>query len=150
MEPILQTAGAALLNIIKRGFMGILKMLFGSPEVAVKTAGTLAKGVDSLIYTDEEKAEARAKAMDWLSKYMEATQGQNIARRLIAVLVVIEWLLLINLGVALRLVSWLDESEYVFNVLDNLVKEPFMLIIGFYFLARIIPAAFGNKEPTKK
>jgi hypothetical protein len=130
--------------------MGIFKMLFGSPEVAVKTAGTLAKGVDSLIYTDEEKADARAKAMDWLGKYMEATQGQNIARRLIAVLVVIEWLLLINLGVALRLFSWLDESEYVFNVLDNLVKEPFMLIIGFYFLARIIPAAFGNKEPPKK
>lgn len=130
--------------------MGILKTLFGSTDAAVQTAGTIAKGIDGLVYTDQEKADMRARSMDWFNEYAKSSQGQNVARRLIAVLVVAQWLLLINLGVALRLVSWLDESEYVFNVLDNLVKEPFMLIIGFYFLARIIPAAFGNKDTAKK
>lgn len=131
--------------------MSFFKMLFGSPETAVKTAGAIAKGVDSLVYTEEEKAANRARAMDWLAKYMEATQGQNLARRLIALLVTVQWMVLVNIGVACELSGLKEKAEYVFRVLTENVNEAFGLVMLFYFAAGALTRTFGNKpaDPQK-
>ncbi len=131
--------------------MGFFKLLFGSPETAVKTAGVIANGIDSLHYSEQEKAEHRAKAMDWLSKYMESTTGQNLARRWLAVVVAIEWLLLINLGVVLMLLELQEKSDFVFKVLDECVNEIFGMVMLFYFAAGVLTRTLGTKpaEPKK-
>lgn len=129
--------------------MSMLKLLFGSPDAAVKTAGTIAKGLDSLVYTDQEKAENRGKAAEWLTKYMEATQGQNLARRYIATIVTVEWALLVNAGVFLMLFGLKEKSDFVFKVLDECVNEVFMIVMIFYFSARMIAGAIAGK-PDKK
>ncbi len=130
--------------------MGIFKMLFGSPDMAVKTAGTIAKGVDSIIYTPEEKAEMRAKAMDWVAKYMESTQGQNVARRLIALVVAAQWALLVNIGVVCYLFGFTDKAEYVFRILTENVNESFGYVMLFYFAAGALTRTFGGKQDPKK
>lgn len=126
--------------------MNILKLLFGSPDAAVKTAGTIAKGVDALIYTDEEKADMRARSMDWLTKYMEATQGQNLARRMIAMVVTLQWAALVNIAVLLQILDADTKSQYVFKVMDECVNEAFMLVMVFYFGARMLTDTFGKKK----
>lgn len=130
--------------------MSIFKLLFGSPETAVKTAGTIAKGIDSIVYTEQEKADHRAKAMDWLSKYMESTTGQNLARRMLALLVAVEWLLLVNLAVLLMLMGLQEKSDFVFKVLNEFVTEIFMMVMIFYFAAGVITRTFGGDKPPAK
>lgn len=126
--------------------MNVLKLLFGSPDAAVKTAGTIAKGIDAMVFTDQEKSEHKAKAMEWLGKYMESTQGQNLARRMIAMVVTIQWALMLNVAVLLQLLDSDAKSQYVFKVMDECVNEAFMLVMIFYFGARMLADTFGKKK----
>lgn len=126
--------------------MSVLKLLFGSPDAAVNTANTIAKGVDSVVYTDQEKAENRQLSMEWLTKYMESTQGQNLARRMIAMIVTIQWTIMLNLAVGLQLFDAPSKSDYVFKVMDECVNEAFMLVMIFYFGARMLADTFNKKN----
>jgi hypothetical protein len=62
--------------------------IFGTENAINTTISAVKDGLDALVYTDEEKAgdaakertQARSMVVDW----MQATQGQNLARRLIA------------------------------------------------------------------
>ncbi len=126
--------------------MNVLKLLFGSPDAAVKTVGSIASGLDKLNFSDQEKAEHKAKAMEWLGKYMESTQGQNLARRYIAMVVTIQWAVLLNIAVALQLFEAEKKSDYVFKIMDECVNEAFMLVMIFYFGARMLADTFGKKN----
>lgn len=126
--------------------MNVLKLLFGSPDAAVKTAGKIASGIDAMVFTDQEKSEHKAKAMEWLGKYMESTQGQNLARRMIAMVVTVQWALMLNVAVILQLLDADKKSDYVFKVMDECVNEAFMLVMIFYFGARMLADTFGKKK----
>jgi hypothetical protein len=95
--------------------MGILGQLFGSEKVMDAAIGGITKGFDALVYTDEEKAgdaakersEARSMIVDWIKN----SQGQNIARRLIALIITIVWLLMYIVSAGLDVaVVWIDQS----------------------------------------
>ena len=62
-------------------------------------------GLVKMFFTAEEKSEANAKLGEWYLKYLEATQPQNLARRFIAIIVVVLWALLILAGA--RAVDWI-------------------------------------------
>jgi hypothetical protein len=97
-----------------------------------------------MFFTKEEKAEANQKLSEWYLKYLGATQPQNLARRLIAMVVVALWALLILLGVLLFRLDpgW---SAFVFSTLDNIVNAPFLMIMGFYFLTHAVRAYQNGK-----
>lgn len=110
--------------------------IFGSAEHTKTVLDAGVKGLDALFYTAEEKAENAARFGDLYLRYLAATSPQNLARRLIALVVVGLWAFLILVGVAL----WkLDAgySAFVFSTLDNIVNLPFTIIVGFYFAAHI-------------
>ena len=70
--------------------------LFGTEKALNGIVDGVTNGLDALVYTDEEKAadaaadrsEARKMVVGW----MAATQGQNLARRLIALSITGTWL----------------------------------------------------------
>jgi hypothetical protein len=80
--------------------MGALATFFGKvfgTDAAIKeTISAVRDGMDALVYTEEEKAvdaakdrsEARAMVVQW----MEATQGQNLARRFLSMTITGVWL----------------------------------------------------------
>lgn len=76
---------------------GFLGRLFGSDKASEAVVEGISQGIDKLIYTDEEKADAVAEArregyrvyMAWL----ESTTGSRVARRLIALIAVGLWAL---------------------------------------------------------
>ena len=120
-----------------------MKKLFGAIFGSSKNTETFVSGavagLDKMFFTDEEKSDASAKVAEWYLKYLAATQPQNLARRLIALVVVLLWALLIILGVA---VYKLDPgySMFIFDTLRDVVNMPFQIIIGFYFAAHVVRA----------
>jgi hypothetical protein len=109
----------------------------GGSETAGKVVDGVISGVDAMFYTDEEKSIANQKILDWKLKYAQASSGQNIARRLIAVMVSSLWAIMLIVEVVAKALGFDAFSEFVFNVLKENLNTPFSVIIGFYFLAHI-------------
>ena len=125
--------------------MGILNRIFATPEDGRKIVDTASKGLDALFFTNEEKSQANQKLSDWYLKYLAATEGQNIARRFIAIIVVLLWAFLVIFGVAVRWVSF-ELSDFVFKILTEVIMTPFSIVIGFYFLTHAMRSYGGGKR----
>jgi len=144
----------------------LLSRIFGTDKALESAVDGVTKGLDALVYTDEEKAQAasqdRAEARALLVQWLEATSGQHLARRLIAVSITTVWLLQ-------YIFSWLALTIAVFAegpMQDQLNKASelttqhangmtgaVMLILSFYFAAphmdKIVGVAldrFGNRN----
>ena len=105
--------------------MNLLAKIFGSDD----TTKAVISGIDKAWFTNEEKSE-------YFLKYLSATQPQNLARRLIAMAVVMLWALLILVGLVAHFVGE-AHGEFVFTILADVVAVPFSIIIGFYFAAHL-------------
>lgn len=110
--------------------------LFGNSEGANKTIENVSNGIDKIWHTDEEKSDAQQKAFETFIKYQEATQPQNQARRLIAMMIVGLFVFLVLLGVLVW--PWMREySSFIFEILTSAVLPLTITIIMFYFYKRI-------------
>lgn len=128
--------------------MGILSKIFGTDEAIKGGIDIIKSAGDALWYTDEEKAQDkanRAQQIDTLLvNWMDTTKGQNIARRLLAVLITSVWLSLYVVGIILNLVSvWVNDELRINMIVNaNLLSDnadkmsgAVMLILAFYFAA---------------
>jgi hypothetical protein len=78
------------------GFFSGIKTLFGGSEsisrIAEKGADGIYNGIDKLFYTDEEKAEARAKAgslyLDFIKVAYDENSTRSVTRRWLAFIIV--------------------------------------------------------------
>ena len=117
----------------------ILGAIFGSSKNTETVVDGAVKGLDKMFFTQEERSEANQKLSEWYLKYLEATQPQGLARRFIAVVVVLLWCALIISGVVVRWWSY-EASDFIFKVLAEIVMTPFSIILGFYFLTHAVRA----------
>ena len=112
--------------------------LFGNSGAADKALDAVVKTGDALFYTDEEKAVANQKILDFKIEYAKHTQNQSVSRRIITVAVCIMWMC-VGMGTLLAKFVGLDAfAEYTFKFLVDVVMQPFSIIIGFYFLAHLV------------
>lgn len=103
-----------------------------------KNIDHVASGVDAMFFTDEEKSVAHNKVIDY---NLKALSTQSIARRVIAIAVVGEYFLLLNIAVGLQLygtVESLANATFVFEIIKDAVKEPTNWVLGFYFLTGMV------------
>lgn len=119
--------------------MSLWATLFGGSKNAETIVDGAVKGMDKLWFTDEEKNDAQQKLNEWYLRYLETTQPQNLARRLIAIIVVGVWALLLLFSVAMYKFDP-GYSSWIFATMDKLINQPFMIIIGFYFLTQTVRA----------
>ena len=126
---------------------GTLGKMFGSVTALDTVVGGVRSALDSLVHTEEEKAdeaakdrsEARAMVIEW----MRATTGQNITRRFLACVVTGTWLLMYMLAAGMSLAAiWLPDAVDVLaqsaSLMGGYAQEmngAMMLILGFYFAA---------------
>ena len=120
--------------------------IFGTDKAITAVIDNVSRGLDALVYTDEEKAggaaKDRAEARGMVVKWMESTQGQNLARRLIALCIVSVWLFQ-YLGCMFLSVAgiWVSSPEKiiasakVIGMFAEKMNGAVMLILGFYFAA---------------
>ena len=130
----------------------VLARLFGDNEERGKLVDGAIKGLDAIVFTEEEKAKHNAALGEWYLKYLQATQPQNLARRLIAIMVVLLWVFLIVVGVAFYIIefyfSGTDKiSLFIFRVLTEVVMVPFSGIMAFYFLTHTLRSV-GKKNDS--
>jgi len=146
--------------------MGILGRILGSDEAITKGIDVLAKGFDALVYTEEEKATDGAKAItqgrEMLVKWIASSQGQRLARRVIALAITFVWLFLKLLAGALGVAAvWVSSPERlkasagIIGGEADSMQGAVMLILGFYFAAPYLGdivkpamAKFTQKPPT--
>lgn len=113
----------------------ILSKIFGGGD----TTKAVIDGIDKAWFTDQEKS-------SYMLKYLAATQPQNMARRLIAFIVVLLWALLVLIAVIAQ--PWMPAwSDKIFYILEDVVNTPFSIIIGFYFAAHLARAWKKEKRP---
>lgn len=127
----------------------IFGAIFGTPKTLEAIVDGAVSGIDKLIFTDEEKAETNQQIRGWMIEYLKATQPQNVARRFMAITITLMWACLILLGVALYKID-MGYSAWIFSVLDNLVNQPFMILMSFYFLARVANTYIEGKNGAHK
>lgn len=114
--------------------------LFGNNkavDMADKGIDAMIATGDALFFTEEEKSVASQKILDWKIRYAEATQGQSISRRVIAVGVTAMWVLVGLITLCARFFGLDGFAEFAFKFLVDVVMQPFSIIVGFYFLAHI-------------
>ena len=142
----------------------VIGKMLGTEKALERTIESVTKGLDALVYTDEEKAQEgaaeRSEARSMVVKWMEATQGQNLARRIIALIVTGTWVTQYIVAQFLGLVAvWADESEKFLEAAEIMqsgadsMGSPVMLILAFYFAAphmgSIIQPIMANMQKDK-
>ena len=150
--------------------LDLLGKVFGTEKALTGIVDSVTNGLDKLVYTDEEKAEDakvdRSEARKMVVRWMEATQGQNLARRLIALLVTGMWALYYSGAMMIGLVAiWtvpetsekLIEMTTILHSAGDDMSGPFMLVLGFYFaaphmggIASAVIGRFTGKDHPKR
>lgn len=117
--------------------MNLLSWFTGDNKNVGSVIDGVKSGLDSAFYTEQEKAESDQKVLDFTLEYLKVTSNQSMARRIIAFIVVGVWATLLILAVVIQPFSE-DYSLFIFNVLKDSVKDPFSIIIGFYFATQML------------
>jgi len=99
-----------------------------------KNIDHVASGIDMLVYTNEEKAIEYSKIND---ARLAAISKASVSRRVISIAITFEALLLVDATVALHLMGWVADAKFVETVLVEFMLQPFLAVVGFYFLAHI-------------
>lgn len=130
------------------GFFG---KLFGTEKALGGIVDGVTNGLDALVYTEEEKAkgaaEDRSEARKMIVQWMASTQGQNLARRLIALAITGIWLGMYLLSVLTGMIAVFTNNSGAVtaekvNAVGSMAKAAaydmnpaVMLILAFYFAA---------------
>lgn len=106
------------------------------PQAAEKVLDAGIKGIDALVYTDEEKAGARQKLLDqWieLQKHLgQETTVRSITRRVIAFASTGAYILLI-LVAAIAYPWWTDYAKFLIDLAEGKFGWIVLTVVGFYF-----------------
>lgn len=134
--------------------MGLLSRIFGTEKALDATIKGVTRGLDALVYTDEEKAQAAAEerqaARQMVVGWMERTQGQNLARRFIAMTVTLIWAVQYVAAMVIDVVAiWvvdkrLEASAESIRDGGDSVTGAMMLVLGFYFAAPHLDKVVGG------
>ena len=138
--------------------------LFGTDKALGAIVDGVSNGLDALVYTDEEKAtdaaKDRSEARQMVVAWMASTQGQNLARRLIALSITGVWLGMYLVSVLAQMVAVFTNNVGAITAqkvteIGTIAKASatdmngaVMLILAFYFAAPhmgdIASAAIGK------
>jgi len=131
-----------------------LGRVFGTDKAVSRVVDHTANALDKLIYTDEEEAEAKAQAVtearSMVIEWMKATSGQNLARRLLAMVITLVWVSQYVAMMSLSVIAvWLENgdkcnasSQIIGGYAENM-NGAMMLILGFYFAAPHLSSVAG-------
>ncbi|MCG7904407.1 MAG: hypothetical protein JAY60_18520 [Candidatus Thiodiazotropha weberae] len=112
--------------------------VFGMPEVVEKGVDAVVRTGDALVFTDEERNKANLMVLEWTLKFHDASKGSNLARRLLALMVVGVFLFLILLVAALYAFGADITAAKLFGLVNNSLSTPVSVIIAFYFTSGMI------------
>lgn len=114
--------------------MSLLGWFTGDNKNVGSVIDGVKSGLDSAFYTEQEKAEADKKILDFTLEYLKVTANQSMPRRVLAFGTFAIWALFLILAVAFKLFNNEADSKFMFDILKDIVFQPHSLIMSFYFL----------------
>lgn len=149
------------------GIAAFFGKMFGTEKAVDTLINQGARALDVLYYSKEEKAEDIAKeaseVRSMIVEWMKNTEGQNLARRFISIIVTGTWTASHLIAVAMSSIAvWTGQNAELWIKTSQIIGEfaekttgAMMLILGFYFaaphLGAIVTGAldrFGGKVKT--
>lgn len=116
--------------------LSIIGSLF-SPKKIGELATSAVKGLDSIVYTEQERDQKTQAAQELYKELYLAAAPSALTRRILATVMVGVWAFLIIFGVLVWKING-EWSEFTFKVLEAVVLQPVNIIVGFYFLKQIV------------
>ena len=132
--------------------MNILKRIFASSESANSIIDGAKKGIDALVFTDEEKEAMSQDAFKLWIEFQKATSGQNLARRYLALIVFALWagltILLILMAILGSVFAWESVPHMaLMEIMGEMrVTELTLLVALFYFGKHTITSALDARK----
>ena len=127
--------------------MGLFSILAGSSKSVDKIVDAGINGVDAMFYTDEEKAQHKAKMQELYFKFVEISANesttQSVSRRMICMPVVYVWLALIIANVCASLFAPALDTATISDTIKQM-NTPALAAIGFY-VGRHLATSFNSK-----
>lgn len=127
--------------------MNILDWFRAGPEAANKVLDAGVKGIDALVYTDEEKAEAKrqmvAQWIDLQRTMGEETSVRGVTRRFIAFASFIPYVLLILIACVVYKMDP-EFSKFLMEVAEGKFGWIVLSVVGFYVGPPMIARAMGK------
>jgi hypothetical protein len=138
--------------------------LFGTEKAVASMVDGVKGGMDALFYTKQEKTrdeqEFLNRAADRVLEWIDKSQGQNIARRMLAIIIAGTWLSQYAFATILSVSAiWVEKPDKITASAEIIganadgMTGAMMLILGFYFaaphLAKIVGPAmerFGSRK----
>jgi hypothetical protein len=118
--------------------MAFFKRLFSAPETVADTVKSAVRGLDDLVYTEQEAAEKTQMAQDIYAKLWQAAVPSAVSRRVIASVIVLVWAFLIVFATAAYALSADDVATFTLDLLKTIVLQPMNIVVGFYFLKQVV------------
>ncbi len=116
--------------------MNIFKWFTAGSDAARTVLDGAVKGIDALVYTDEEKAAMRQKLGDqWLELQKvlgEETTVRSVTRRILAVLIVVPFVFLI-LAAAVVYKFDMEYAKFLLALAESQFGWLVLGVAGFYF-----------------
>lgn len=118
-----------------------VKTIFGAnPEKGADMVSGIGNFIDESFYTDEEKSKAKFKLFELKLKWMNATQGQNLARRYCAIMFGLNFIFTFQVGLMVMVYGFfagIDTKAIIDQIINWVVAFQLgwimLAIIGFYF-----------------
>lgn len=141
--------------------MGWLKSLFVSEKNLGKLVDAGISAGDKLFYTEEEKADHRAKVREWYLDLLGAMKPFNVAMRILAIGVFSMWGLHVIAATGAYIAAFfvceagqevckmVDLGLALETQMDKHINPHFGLIIMFYFGAAGVNSAISNYKGGK-
>jgi hypothetical protein len=118
--------------------MGLFSAIFSGPQAVEHAFDTVSKGIDKAILTKEE-------ASDWFLKWLNATKGSAIARRLLALMVTAVFLFQALLATGLAMLAK-DRMKALLSVVDTFdLPQLVGIVFAFYFMHGMVRNMGGRK-----
>ncbi len=126
----------------------MFKLIRGIFSNTVDAETMVNKGIDMLddaIFTKQEKVVERRKLLDKYIELILNSKHMSVARRVIAFIFVIQYMVLINICVIGMILgaSWVTELK---TALIDWIKQPVNIIVGFYFFQAIVKTGVAGRK----
>lgn len=116
--------------------MNIFKWFTSGSKAAAQVLDGAIKGIDAIVYTEEEKAAVRSKLADqWLDLQKtlgEETTTRSVTRRILAVLIVVPFVVLV-LAAAVAYPFYPEYSKFLLELAQSQFGLLALGVAGFYF-----------------
>jgi len=118
---------------------GWVKALFSDTDTLEKTVDKGLEIIDESSFTKEEKAVARLKLLDSMSEFLVKLKFMSRARRVLAFMIVAEYMLLINVSVIALAFGASAFADIIFSdVLLGRMQMLVNIVVGFYFFTGVL------------